>query len=316
MKSLTFVIQGPNLDTDENKITSNLILSIRNFFPDSTIIFSTWENETTHKLPNLDKIIFNSDPGGILYHKELNILNNVNRQIVSTLNGLLGVETEYAIKVRSDLVFESGVIVNNLKHLGLSGGDQNFKLLSSHVVVSNQTSVNPRKKLAYPFHLCDWIYCGKTQDLIKIWDIPLMPEDWFQYFAHNDNFNKAGNSYLSRYLPESYITSSFVKKYMDISFQHSYDVGNNNIEISELITANNFIVKSNFQLGIRSQKYNKKMRTLLPMYTYTSWKNLAQKKGVEGFEIQFDLLAVILPIINLSKFFLILSGKLKKITKF
>ena len=316
MRSLTFVIQGPNLDTDENKITSNLILSIRNFFPDSTIIFSTWENETIHKLPNLDKIVFNSDPGGILYHKELNILNNVNRQIVSTLNGLLGVETEYAIKVRSDLVFKSNVIVNNLKYLGLSGGDQNFKLLSNHVVVSNQTSVDPRKRLAYPFHLCDWIYCGKTQDLINIWDIPLMPEDWFQSFAPDDTFNNVGNSYLSRYLPESYIISSFVKKYMDISFQDSYDIKNNNIEISELIIANNFIVKSNFQLGIRSQKYNKKIRTLLPMYTYTSWKNLAKKKDIEGFEIQLDLLAIILPIINSFKFLFIFSGKLKKITKF
>jgi hypothetical protein len=313
MKNLSFVIQGPNLDSIENKITSKLILSIRKFFPESTVIFSTWENEITQTLPPIDKIIYNSDPGGFVYHKELNLLNNVNRQIVSTINGLIQVETEYAIKVRSDLIFINPKIINNLSNLNLVGGNNRFKLLSEHVLVSNQTSVNPRKRLIYPFHLCDWILAGKTKDLIRIWDIPLMPNSAFNYFNIQNGMNPYGNGYSSRYLPESYIISSFVGKYIDLIFSNSYDYENNNILISEYIVANNFIIKSNLQMGVKSQKYNKKLRTLLPMYTYHSWKKLAVKNGISNFDRQFDVLSFLLPIIGVFKIYFVIAGKLKKL---
>lgn len=308
---LTFVIQGPNLDQQDDQITSNLIMSIRKYFPKAPIIFSTWDGEKIELLPYLEKIVFSPDPGANVFLDDPNTLNNVNRQIISTIAGLNQVETKYAVKLRSDLIFTNNKILASLCHLDLGNRNPDYAWLKNYVLVSNQTSVNPRLKYKYPYTICDWFSIGRTEDLRKIWDIRLMPDSWFQFFKDNENLPTPHPAYLSRYFPETYITSTFIRKYLPIVFDHSFDISNNNIEISEKIISNNFIIFSNWQLGIRSQKHNKNLRTLLPMYTFTSWKRMSKYQGINVNIFKPDLLHLVLNVIRCFSFLFIIEGKLK-----
>lgn len=308
---LTFVVQGPNLDRPEVKITSNLIESIHKFFPASPIIFSTWYGEEIEFLPYVDKIVYSSDPGASVFLENPRTLNNVNRQIVSTVSGLRKVKTRYAAKVRSDLIFTNNKILASLDNLNLGNRNSDYAFLNSCVLVSNQTSVNPRLNYKYPYSICDWISIGTTEDLREMWDIPLMPNSWFQYFKDTDKTSIPPSTYLSRYFPETYIVSSFTRKHIPIIFDNSYDISNNNIEISEQVVSNNFIIFSNWQLGIKSQKHNKKLRTLLPMYTFTSWKRISQQHGVHVDIFKIDFLDFILKVTRSLSFIFIIEGKLK-----
>ena len=308
---VTFVVQGPILENPRHKITSNLIQSIHKYFPESKIVVSTWEGENTESLPGVEKIIYCSDPGATVFLEQPKTFNNVNRQIESTKQGLEKVNTKYAIKVRSDLILKNNKILYSLSHLDPSDRNTEYKYLKSYVLVTNQTSVNPRIKYRYPFTICDWFWAGRTEDLLDIWDIRLMPEEWFRYFGEQEVLAKHNSKYLSKYFPESYITSTFIRKKRELEFENSFDVSQNNIELSEDIIANNFIIKSNWQLGIQSQKHRKPLRALIPMYTFTDWKKLAIQRNIRVIDNQFDALRFILPLLKRLNWIYKIQGKLK-----
>jgi hypothetical protein len=296
-RDVTFVVQGPILENHKQKITGNLIHSIRKYFPESKILLSTWVGENTKSLPLVEKIIYSSDPGAAVFLEQPRTFNNVNRQIVSTKRGLDEVNTKYAIKIRSDLILKNNKLLNSLSYLDPSDRNTEYKYLNSYVLVTNQTSVNPRKLYRYPFAICDWFWAGRTKDLLDIWDIKLMPEDWFRYFEEEEVLAEHGSRYLSRYFPETYITSTFIRKKKKIEFENSFDISQNNIELSEDIIANNFIIKSNWQLGIRSQKHHKPLRVLIPMYTFSDWRKMAITRNIKVKDNQFDALRFILPLL-------------------
>lgn len=103
---ITFVVQGPvqifdGRDQPENA-TELCISSIRKYFPDSTILLSTWHEQDLSGL-DFDELVENEDPGPLDYGP---IRGNINRQIVSTRNGLQNVKTKWAAKIRSDHFFQ------------------------------------------------------------------------------------------------------------------------------------------------------------------------------------------------------------------
>ena len=84
---------------------------IRKYLPKSKIILSTWDGSNVNGL-DYDIVIFNKDPGGSLCSaNDDKILNNVNREIVSTLAGLKVCKTKYVFKIRSDLIIKSNKIL-------------------------------------------------------------------------------------------------------------------------------------------------------------------------------------------------------------
>lgn len=80
-KEIAVVIQGGVSD----KYTLEVLQSIKKHLPGSFIILSTWEG--TKEIKGVDLQINNTDPGATILNKE-GQLNNINRQIVSTINGL------------------------------------------------------------------------------------------------------------------------------------------------------------------------------------------------------------------------------------
>ena len=310
-ENLTFVVQGPSVELNGKDLTLRLFSSIREWFPLSRILFSTWKNPNPNYLEFLDKIVINSDPGAEYFLDYPATLNNVNRQIVSTYQGLKSVETQYAIKVRSDLIFYNRKILKALQIDEIEGRNPKWSFLQRNVLVSNQTSINPRLCTPIPFHLCDWIHAGQTKDLLEIWSIPLMPSTDFRYFSKISRPEHVFDPYLSRFHPEVYITKSFVQKYISLDFEHSYDASEENIELSEKIIANNFIIKSNLQLGLKSQKYNKPYSVFLKMYTHKDWRKLAMREGMTLNPFEFDLVSIVRPLLKFFKPYRVLADWFK-----
>ena len=196
-KDLTFVVQGPIAYMKQENLTLNLISSIKKFFPNSKILLSTWDNPNLHEIPFLDYLVVNLDPGAEIFLDNPVTFNNVNRQIVSTYEGLKRVKTKFAVKVRSDLIFTNNRILNSLRNIDFAGRNTEYSVLRNHIVVSNQTSINPKRGQVLPFHICDWIWAGRVDDLLDVWKIPLMPDNEFRFFAEEYVSKKFNSSYMS-----------------------------------------------------------------------------------------------------------------------
>ncbi len=294
---VTFVLQGA-----VSKDTDFVIKSIRDNFPLSIIILSTWKDSDTRGL-DYDTLVTSDDPGGIIVDDKAMLLNNINRQIVSTFEGIKRVTTKYVVKARTDIVFKSNKILHYLDRYNKTGGQYN--LLQHRILVLSDTSNNPHRDYKMPFHICDFIYAGLTQDVYDIFDIDLMPKEYFRWFETKSIPNNANYpTMLSRYMPETYIWYSFLSKKLQIKFDHTYDTSNNNIELSETIISDVLIMVSSFQIGVKCLKYPNQFFATYQKYTFYEWKKLYNNQKLtyfSFFDIEFLFLYSISKIKNIIK---------------
>lgn len=270
---LTFVVQGPV----HANATAQTLASIRRNYPDSEIILSTWEGAPLLGL-DYDLLVLSKDPGSYRMG-DSGILLNINRQIVSTRNGIKIASRPYCVKVRSDLKFTSSQLLDllsiskelNLVGAGLVGGGR--------IIVTELTTVNPRKYLQMPFHFCDWLYAGSTEALRNLFDIAECPEEAYaSWFAHKKRPDNYVLNFNSRYAAESYIVSTWYKRYFELVFDHSYDLSNNNLDTSERLLAEKFMVCSLGQIGITSLKFSRiSLARLYLSYSFCDWSKLYKK---------------------------------------
>ena len=245
---ITFVIQGP-LGKGNIK---NTIDSVKLYFPKSKIIISTWQGENLDDEDSVDLVVYNEDPGNSMLSKVLKVANNVNRQIISTRNGLSHVKTKYAFKLRSDFQI---IGKDFLRFFGNhTEYNSEFKVVKERIVASNFISINPEKMLkkshSTPFHLGDLVFFGLTEDLYNLFDIDLVSEDEANYFD-NDNYNPA--QWLSRFVPEQHIFLKFMRKnQININCDHYYDLGDRqeNIILTHQLFVNNFVLAPLYGLSL------------------------------------------------------------------
>lgn len=298
-KDVSFVIQGA---ITSDSTTFNVIESIKGNFPGSKIILSTWEGTLVNNL-NYDKLILSKDPGGIIVDDSTSLYNNVNRQIVSSIEGIKKVDTKYVIKTRTDIIFNSARILNYLSKYNKVSGKYN--ITKSRILVLSDTTYNPHRKYKMPYHICDFIYAGLTEDIYNVFNIDLMPVEYFRWYENyvmpiNSNYP----TILSRYMPETYIWYSFLKKNIFLDFKHSYDIDNNNIELSESIIGDILIIVSSFQVNVKCLKYPNQFFASFQKYSYYEWKKLFNKnklKNFSFFDFEFLFLFTISKIKNVIK---------------
>ena len=276
-QDITFVVQGPVTFKNNIDITLVCLKSIEKNYPHSKIIFSTWENQILNSEYDLFKVIRNVDPGSGYRDKNKSIFNNINRQIISSLNGIRLVETKYAVKVRSDIYFNNNNLVSYISKY--NNYDIDYKFLKERVIVTNVTSINPKKKQKLPFHPCDWIYFGLKEDLECIFTIPLVNEpefsDWF--LAHKIPASSPFNDITARYSAENYIWSNFLRKFVKIEFENLADLSDKNIELTDITFANNLIILSPKKLGILNLKTNLGKAYSQYTYSFNEWKKIYNK---------------------------------------
>ena len=213
---ITFVVQGPvqifdGRDQPENA-TELCISSIRKYFPDSTILLSTWREQDLSGL-NFDELVENEDQGPLDYGP---IRGNINRQIVSTRNGLQNVKTKWAAKIRSDHFFQLDplFLAQYQEMRGLIKDSGKLKYFEEPICMCFHNVL-----LRRAHYISDWFHFGLTKDLLNLWSIPLSGDidaSWYK------NGLPKSSSFMrpfllpargtQRLVPEQHIWISFQKK--------------------------------------------------------------------------------------------------------
>jgi hypothetical protein len=285
LDSISVIVQGKVFgdpgDAYEKQLTMQCIESIRNFIPKAEIILSTWEGADVSHL-DFDQVVFNQDPGAIAYSVfEPNYLNNNNRQIVSSLNGLKAATKHYAIKMRGDCRLNDTDFTNYFKPY--PRGTQ-YAFFKSRIIIPIKYSRNPRR-IAQLIHPSDIFQAGLREDLLNLWDIPLQPEpDTTRAFPLEKRiFNNAltGGLHRMKFGAEQYNWYAFCKKQgLDLELKHFSHLPADKILASDMSVINNFVIQDSYLLGVNLPK---KMFFAADknLYTHKEWYELTKRYSKE-----------------------------------
>lgn len=222
--NISVIVQGPI--HPQESLTKRVLESVRTHLPNAELILSTWKGSDVSGL-DCDVLLLNDDPGAI------NGNNNVNRQIVSTRNGLQKASRHYAVKLRTDTLLTSTGFLEVFDRD--TERREDFKVFQHKVVIPTLYTRNPFRVSVYSrntyfFHPSDIFQFGLTADLILLWNISLAPKDFCGF-------------------PEQYIWTSCLKSSVE-----NIDYFNLNLlkmcKIHEISLVNNFIVETPTHLGI------------------------------------------------------------------
>ena len=149
---ISVIVQGPV----QKEYIKKTLSSIREYLPNAEIILSCWKGDlkklSEDDLKNLsyDILVENEDPGGINYElgvlsmfKDGKLVSNVNRQIVSTINGLKKASKKYSLKFRSDMVLTGDNFLNYFDKY--QKGSQEFKIFEKRIIIPTVYTRNPDK---------------------------------------------------------------------------------------------------------------------------------------------------------------------------
>lgn len=278
-KDISVIIQGPVYKKTDfsNKCTKEVVESIRELLPNAEIILSTWEESDVDDL-KVDKVVFSKDPGnwntdyGIVMENgsSLNSMN-INRQIVSTVAGLQKATRKYAIKTRTDIILTKTDFLTDFL-LYNNPSNKMYKDVLRHRVIA-MSATNPRLNVPQPFFICDFFFFGFTEDLIKVWEIPLIDEKSQKKRPGTDNIG-----YYENYGAEQFLWLGFLRKYQNVECKNCQDISNNAIERSEISFASYAILMPAQTLGLYSLKIGKggylAKASNTGQYTYDDWKEL------------------------------------------
>lgn len=260
---ISVIVQG----AVNKKETPKCLKSIRRYLPGAEIILSTWEGTDVSGL-DYDILVLNKDPGNTLIY-EINgrkIFNNINRQLLSTQEGLKKATRKYALKFRSDLILTGDKFLEYFDRFQDRSPNYNLferKLLTSCLFSRFDFDKNlsdTEIEVKMPFHPSDWWFFGLTDDVKKYFlDTPLVEEPYFtQYFAREENKNKptpygrAGMRFASE---QYYCYSCFARNFKDIYMEDAADYSEELMDKSRECIINNFIILEFAQSGIYMNKY-------------------------------------------------------------
>lgn len=264
---ITFVIQGPYV-AEGDRTTEACVRSIRQFFPDSPVIISTWQGSQVpdiydHKI----SVVENTDPGAEISCIRGKARNNLNRQIVSTLNGLRAVKTRYAVKTRVDIQISGRDFLTAAQAYGARCDE--FRVFEQRVTACKYYFRNPLIYRA-PFHPSDIFLFGLTSDLLKLWDIPLTVEPEFSRWFENrprpsPDYNRES---LMQCSPEQYIWTRCLSRHgyaVELDSPTSRD--RELAEQSNISIVNNFFFDSPKELGL---SWTFRLKSSVPMTVFAS----------------------------------------------
>lgn len=204
---LTVILQGPLREAGVD-IATRAVQSVQAHLPLAQVILSTHDDLPT--LPFADVTLVMAAP--TRHYADANgSQNNVNKLISSMASGLELATREYCIKLRTDHVLVDGSLLDRIA--SITNDAAKAELFSRRIGVSNLFLRDPCK-IPYLFHLPDTLQYGRTEDIRKLWNIGLLPED-FVYLQNGPRTNPIGTyqGFTSfRLLPEQAIFLRFAQK--------------------------------------------------------------------------------------------------------
>ena len=181
------------------------------------------------------------------------VLNNVNRQIVSTLAGLKVATKPYILKTRTD------ILVNSSGFLDYFGKyDKNPPcFFRNRLLICNYYTRNPRI-MNICFHPSDWFLFGNSEDVRMYFEgIPLQDEEAASWFKTHHKNQTLFTNYLSRFTPEQYIFVNFARRFCEVDIDCYYDFNHKLMRQTEEFFAKCFVVLDyQTQLDICFTKYH------------------------------------------------------------
>lgn len=265
-RDITVVIQGAVHET----VTQEVISSVRRHLPQAYIIFSTCDNEVPDTLQGYDHLLLSPDPGSYVYpHRPEQRPNNVNRQIINTHAALQKVTTPFVMKLRSDFILTGNSFLDYFERY--SAVEEEYRVFGHKILACCYFTRHMHKGLPYPFHLSDLIYFGRTEDVQKLYDVPLMSREE-AYWDKKD-------MYQYRYTPEQHIFINCLRKNGFVANCNSYkDCTLENISQTERYYATNFILLNFEQFNVCCHKTTFQKREhpkdFLYCYTHFDWLHL------------------------------------------
>ena len=276
------VIQG----AVDPELTPLCLRSVRACLPDAQIILSTWEGTDVAKIA-ADTFVFSEDPGGhnqalqafmmdndSLRKTGFRLMNNVNRQIVSTQAGIQQADRKYVWKLRSDVIIQS---VNFLHYYGIfdNDGQNPHKFIKNRLLICDLYTRNPRvANLA--FHPSDWTMFGNREDVENYFDIPLLTEDDAKWLLSRPRKWLFMKEMVVRYTPEQSIFLGFLRKHTTIDYDVYNQINENNIDETELYFANNTVILDyGSMFAFNFVKFNPQVSVLRDnIYHFNDWLGL------------------------------------------
>ena len=244
-KDISIVVQGPiirNFEYYSNGWTNECLKRLRQHFPGAEIILSTWKGSDVSGL-DYDILVENDDPGALVTWEAPwgSVYYNLNRQICSTKAGLQRATRKYAMKTRTDTIFNSNHLLTYFyKYPNRS---QELKIFKERVIALFSTHPHRTKR---PFFISDFLHFGLREDIMLLWDIPLVPEpETSQWFASRPKpVTPIGvdHPWRFRFIPEQYIGLCLVNRSAHIELLHTHDYTKEKGTLTDLLLANNFVL--------------------------------------------------------------------------
>ena len=271
---IAVIIQG----AFDKLITPQAIASVRQYLPKAEIILSTWQGTALPEDLKVEKIILNEDPGFCFYSNiKGDKKNNVNRQIVSTCQGLKTTQRKYALKMRTDFILTGNNFLNYFDKY--KKVNPKYQLFEKKLIACSFFARVPEESKT-PLHISDLLFFGLTKDILKLFDIPLMPkQDEYCY--------KRGKFLHTRYVPEQYIFCACLNKYkMPFKMVNSRDINEDNIEQTHNYFANNFVFLSYSQYSVLPSAMLADISiNYRDCYTLVKWKKIYKQYVDSDFVI-------------------------------
>lgn len=273
-KTLSFVLQGPVVrDVNQGDPTCQALTAIRRHYPGAEVILSTWKGANVEGL-DYDQLVTSDDPGPLRWNvPEFGLYreNNIRRQIVSTKAGLAAATRRWAVKLRSDIVFEGAAWLDAYRIFPLRS--LTWKLSQERIVVCSIYTRDPKGWYHHPLHPSDWITCGLTSDLRQLWDCKVLGDP--EVVNGSDEYwrlmSTPGIAWY-KYCPEQLIWYNYLLKHGAVSLKNSVDCSPDNLRLTRTTFANNLIVLDPEQFPLRLQKFNVDFETRVSCIGHSEWR--------------------------------------------
>ncbi|EDX5486198.1 hypothetical protein CSU65_004559 [Salmonella enterica subsp. diarizonae] len=269
MNKISIVIAGPAYREFDIYYSIKLL---RTHFPESEIILSSNDHLLlTHanRLGVFDKIVTVENSGELpsLKFESVSdrgqpiVCNNINKQIKTSLHGILEASHDLVLKIRTDQILMQNHIISLWNLIKDIPNDN--KKTKGRIITSSIFSINPRFSERMPYHISDMLQFGFKEDLIRYYSAPEYPFDysvWYETHIYASHSNRNENIFRSKYAVEQWLTMNYIFG-VNTPFPIKYhnDISHKIIKDFEYIFPDFFIIAHPKDISLRASKFNSAM---------------------------------------------------------
>lgn len=282
-QDVSVVVQGKI----EEEYIHRCLLSIRKYLPGAEIILSIWKEDLSMaKSLDYEHLVVSEDPGAFPLNKENHQMNNVNRQIVGTKQGIKAASRKYILKFRSNMSLNDDSILQFYQQHMSKADHFRQKLLALDYYTRNPRVVH------LPFYLSDWILFGLSEDVRSYYNsISLQSREDGMWYEEHENLSPLFPHVFARFAPEQHIFLSWAKRIKNVDINEYFDNSKEHILLTEELLSRDFIIMNLVDSGMKFLKYSPNRYheelTLLSTEDWQVLQNRYNKEIIDSYQWKF-----------------------------